>query len=236
MTEVEMNQEKIGSLIKDIRKKNNLTQREFADRYGVTYQAVSKWENGKNIPDIVLLRKICKDFNIDIESFLDGENIKNKKRNNRIMVIVLLILCIIISVILLIHNKNDDFEFKTISANCNNFVISGSIAYSNSKSSIYISNINYCGGEDNTKYDMIECVLYEETKKDKIEISSYSYDKNEKITLEDFLKDVTFVIDNYDKVCRDYSNNTLILVIKAKLDNKTVNYEIPLSIDNACGK
>lgn len=231
-----MNQEKIGSLIKDIRKKNNLTQREFADRYGVTYQAVSKWENGKNIPDIVLLRKICKDFNIDIESFLDGENIKNKKRNNRIMVIVLLILCIIISVILLIHNKNDDFEFKTISANCNNFVISGSIAYSNSKSSIYISNINYCGGEDNTKYDMIECVLYEETKKDKIEISSYSYDKNEKITLEDFLKDVTFVIDNYDKVCRDYSNNTLILVIKAKLDNKTVNYEIPLSIDNACGK
>lgn len=231
-----MNQEKIGNLIKDIRKKNNLTQREFADRYGVTYQAVSKWENGKNIPDIVLLREICKDFNIDIESFLDGENVKNKKRNNRIMVIVLLILCIIISVILLIHNKNDDFEFKTISANCNNFVISGSVAYNNSKSSIYISSINYCGGEDNTEYDMIECVLYEETKKDKIEISSYSYDKDEKITLERFLKDVTFVIDNYDKVCRDYSNNTLILVIKAKLDNKTVNYEIPLSIDNACGK
>lgn len=231
-----MNQEKIGNLIKDIRKKNNLTQKEFADRYGVTYQAVSKWENGKNIPDIVLLREICKDFGIDIESFLDGENVKIKKHNNRIMVIVLLIVCIIGGVILLIHNKNDDFEFKTISANCNNFVITGSVAYNNSKSSIYISSINYCGGEDNTEYDMIECVLYEETKKDKIEISSYSYDKDEKITLESFLKDVTFVIDNYDKVCRDYSNNTLILVIKAKLDNKTVNYEIPLSIDNACGK
>ena len=41
-----MDQEKIGKLIKVIRKKNNLTQAEFAEKYGVTYQAVSKWENG----------------------------------------------------------------------------------------------------------------------------------------------------------------------------------------------
>ena len=54
-----MNQEKIGSLIKKIRKENNLTQQDFAKKYGVTYQAVSKWENGKNIPDIALLKEIC---------------------------------------------------------------------------------------------------------------------------------------------------------------------------------
>ena len=57
-----MNQEKIGNLIKEIRKKNNLTQAEFAERYGVTYQTVSKWENGKNIPDIMLLKQISEDF------------------------------------------------------------------------------------------------------------------------------------------------------------------------------
>ena len=37
---------KIGNLIKEIRVKKGLTQNELANMYGVTYQAVSKWENG----------------------------------------------------------------------------------------------------------------------------------------------------------------------------------------------
>ena len=49
-----MNQEKVGKFIKKLRIDNNLTQAEFADKLGVTYQAVSKWENGKNVPDIAL--------------------------------------------------------------------------------------------------------------------------------------------------------------------------------------
>ena len=53
-----MNQEKISKFIKDIRIKNNLTQKDFADKFGVTYQAVSKWENGKNLPDINILKEI----------------------------------------------------------------------------------------------------------------------------------------------------------------------------------
>ena len=39
-----MNTEKIALLIKTLRQKDNLTQNEFAKKYGVTYQAVSKWE------------------------------------------------------------------------------------------------------------------------------------------------------------------------------------------------
>ena len=50
--------EQIGSIIKDIRKKNNLTQNEFASILGVTFQAVSKWENDKSIPDITILKDI----------------------------------------------------------------------------------------------------------------------------------------------------------------------------------
>ena len=73
-----MDSEKIGNLIKDIRNKNNLTQKEFADKYNVTYQAVSKWENGKNLPDITLLHQICRDFNINF-SELVGE-VNNKKK------------------------------------------------------------------------------------------------------------------------------------------------------------
>lgn len=232
-----MDQEKISKFIKEIRKKNNLTQKEFADKYGVTFQAVSKWENARGIPEISILKQICKDFNITLDEILDGEySKKEKKKRITILLVLIFIVCLIVVGTLLLLNKNDNesFKFKTLTSSCSNFNISGNISYNTQKSAIYISNINYCGGDDNTEYDEIECILYEETKNEKIEISSYTYDKNEKITLEEFLKDVTFIIDNYDKVCRDYSNNTLNLVIKAKLDNKTVNYEIPLSINDSC--
>lgn len=51
-----MNQEKIGEFIKKLRQDNNLTQKDLANKYNVTYQAVSKWERGLNIPDISLLK------------------------------------------------------------------------------------------------------------------------------------------------------------------------------------
>ena len=67
-----MNQEKIGNIIKNIRVQNNLSQREFAEKFGVTYQAVSKWENGKNIPDIAILKEICREYNLDLDNLLDA--------------------------------------------------------------------------------------------------------------------------------------------------------------------
>ena len=65
-----MNPEKVGKFIKELRKKNNLTQKDLADKYGVTYQAVSKWENGINLPEISLIRQMSKDFNISVENIL----------------------------------------------------------------------------------------------------------------------------------------------------------------------
>ena len=52
-----MNSEKIVKFIYDLRKKYNLTQKELADKLNVTAQAVSKWENGRGVPDIELLEK-----------------------------------------------------------------------------------------------------------------------------------------------------------------------------------
>ena len=74
-----MNQEKIGQFIKDIRLKQNLSQKNFAEKYNVTYQAVSKWENGKNLPDYSLIKQISKDFNVSIDEFYNGKyNNKHK--------------------------------------------------------------------------------------------------------------------------------------------------------------
>lgn len=73
-----MNQEKIGEFIKKIRQDNNLTQKDLAKKYNVTYQAVSKWERGLNIPDISLLKQMSEDFNISIEELLSGETTEIK--------------------------------------------------------------------------------------------------------------------------------------------------------------
>ena len=147
-----MNQERIGKLIKELRKKNNLTQKDLADSLGVTYQAVSKWENGKNIPDISLLKEISKKYNIDINDLLEGNN--KVKRKNKVF-FILPILLIIIVIILIIINLNNNFEFKTISSKCSDFKLSGSVAYNKDHSSLYISNIEFCGKENNEIYKKI---------------------------------------------------------------------------------
>ena len=73
-----MDQEKIGQFIKKIREENNLTQKELADRLGVTFQAVSKWENGKNAPDLGILKQISDEFNVNIDEILSGKRSSKK--------------------------------------------------------------------------------------------------------------------------------------------------------------
>ena len=226
-----MDQDKFGKFIKEIRKKNNLTQKQLADKYNVTYQAVSKWENGKNMPDTSLIKQMSKDFNISLEDMLEGNINKKKKNYNYIILIIVLVITIILFILLL--NINSDFKFKTISTTCNNFNISGSIAYNDKKSSIYITNIEYCGGNDNEEYKSIECILYEKHNDIEKKISSYKFNKN--ITLEDFLKKVTLTIDDYKKSCKEYNEESLYLLINAEnKDNKITTYKIPLKLENSC--
>ena len=235
-----MNQEKFGNFIKEIRKKNNLTQKQLAEKYNVTYQAVSKWENGKNMPDTALIKQMSEDFGISLEEMFDGElkENKNSKQNKKnIILISLLIISLIVIFILSINfqNNNGNFNFKNLSSNCDNFNISGNIAYNDKKSSIYISNIKYCGGDDTTEYKEIECVLYESNNDIEKKISSCSYKEEKNITLEKFLQTVTLTVDNYKKICKEYSENSLFLSINAKDNNgKITAYKIPLALEQSC--
>lgn len=232
-----MDQEKFGELIKNIRKKNNLTQKQLADKYNVTYQAVSKWETGKNMPDITLIKRISEDFDISLEEMFLGEKSNNKGKSKKGLLIkigigVLLVIAVI--AIVMIFKKDNDFQFKTLSTSCDNFKITGSISYNYQKSAIFISSIDYCGEEDKTKYDKIECILYENNGDIKNEISSYKYNKNNKISLEEFLKEVRFSVDNYNQVCKKYHKDSLNLEIKASVNNKNISYDIPLVFDDNC--
>ena len=60
----------IGSNILRYRKGNNLTQEELAKQLGISYQAVSKWENGQTTPDISLLPAIASILNVSIDRLM----------------------------------------------------------------------------------------------------------------------------------------------------------------------
>ena len=234
-----MNPEKVGKFIKKLRKDNNLTQKDLADKYGVTYQAVSKWENGINLPDVSLIREMSKDFNISVEDILDGE-INNKQRKDNkityIAIIIGLILLIIIAVLLINNRNNKSFDFKTFSSSCSEFKVSGSIAYNKNKSSIYINNINYCGGDDETEYKEIQCNLYETNDNSNIKISSCKSDSGN-IKLDEYLSNVELNIDDYNQACSKYSDESLYLEINAtRNDNKVITYKIPLKLNENCSK
>lgn len=72
-----MNQEKIGKFISERRKSKNITQRELAEKLGVTDKTVSRWENGHYLPDISLFESICSILEIDISELLKGKCIAN---------------------------------------------------------------------------------------------------------------------------------------------------------------
>ncbi len=228
-----MDQKKIGELIKKIRKENHLTQKEFAELFGVTYQAVSKWENGQNVPDIAILKEISNQFHVDINELLEGE-VKPKKKGVHKYAFFFLAFVFVLGLFLVYLSFHDhDFTFKTVSSSCDDFTVMGSMAYNNNKTSINISSIS-CLSEDARKYSDITCILYETTANTKTEISRDTY-KGDAVTLNDYLNTVEFNIDGYESTCENYKEDSLSIELRAVDENDDIiTYEIPLSLNDNC--
>ena len=73
-----MNQIKIGKFIAEQRKKNNLTQMQLAEKLNITDRAISKWENGKSMPDSSIMLDLCNELKISVNELLSGEMIEMK--------------------------------------------------------------------------------------------------------------------------------------------------------------
>ena len=68
-----MDQLKIGRFIAQCRKNNNLTQMQLAEKLNITDRAISKWENGKSMPDSSIMLALCKELKITVNDLLSGE-------------------------------------------------------------------------------------------------------------------------------------------------------------------
>ncbi len=95
----------LGKNIVKIRKNNNLTQDELAEKYFVTRQTISNWEIGKSYPDLETLVKISNDFNISLDVLLKEDNkmikeidknIKDTRKYRRILKYIIIIVSLLI--------------------------------------------------------------------------------------------------------------------------------------------
>ena len=69
-----MNQTAIGSYIAKKRREKNLTQEQLAEQLGVSNKTISKWENGKCMPDYSIIEQLCKELSVTLSELMDGED------------------------------------------------------------------------------------------------------------------------------------------------------------------
>ena len=70
-----MDQEKIGKFIAALRKEQSITQKELAQRLGVSDKTVSKWETGRGLPEISIMQSLCKILGVSINELLTGDRL-----------------------------------------------------------------------------------------------------------------------------------------------------------------
>lgn len=68
-----MDQKKIGSFLKNLRKGKGLTQEQLAEQFNVSARTISRWETGSNMPDLSLLVELADFYDVDIREIIDGE-------------------------------------------------------------------------------------------------------------------------------------------------------------------
>lgn len=72
----------IGSIISELRKKNNLTQEQLAEKLNVTRQTISKWECNETSPSLEDAGKLASIFNVSLDELVGNKNILEEKVSN----------------------------------------------------------------------------------------------------------------------------------------------------------
>lgn len=72
-----MNQYVTGTVIKELRERNGMTQLQLAEKLGVSDKTVSKWETAKGYPDITLLEPIAEAFSVSVAELISGNTVFN---------------------------------------------------------------------------------------------------------------------------------------------------------------
>lgn len=234
-----MDLNRIGRFIFKLRTEKGLSQRNLAEMIPVTRQAVSRWEQGKSLPDSQTLILLSEIFEVTIDELLAGkrnvEEIKseitlnlvdeynNKKKIIKITTIVSVIIILLILIIFLgyyfINSYNSIKVYKINGDNGSSYTNNGIMISTKQKSYIRIGEIiTERENKDIKKVRLIyknkdnkRKVLYEDNKTNILITSYYGY--NESFSIED----LDYIIKSlYLEI--DYGNGTEKVKLKVEKD------------------
>lgn len=78
-----MDQQRIGKFIAECRKEQGFTQMQLAEKLNITDRAISKWENGKAMPDSSLMLELCRLLQISVNDLLSGEKLSEENYSRK---------------------------------------------------------------------------------------------------------------------------------------------------------
>lgn len=79
---------RVGTFLQELRKEKGLTQEQLAERTGVARRTVSRWETGRNLPDLDILMELADLYAVDLREILSGER-RNEHMNQEVKETVL---------------------------------------------------------------------------------------------------------------------------------------------------
>lgn len=78
-----MDQIKIGRFIAEMRKEQNLTQQDLAEKLGISNKTISKWECGNGMPDYAVMESLCEILKINVNELLSGERLPSQEYSKK---------------------------------------------------------------------------------------------------------------------------------------------------------
>lgn len=110
----------LGKKITEMRKQNNMTQEDLAEKFHATRQTISNWENGKSYPDIETLVHISNEFNVSLDTMLKGdedmvreitkEQKQGKKQKKMIILTAILAIVVVIGAVVIMNKTSTELS------------------------------------------------------------------------------------------------------------------------------
>lgn len=245
-----MNGKKIGLFIKDLRQKNNMSQNALAEKIPINREAISKWENGRTIPDSSTLIRLSEIFKVSIDEIMFGEykskenekelqdinlmiyddrNMINKKLNkiSKFLIVSLIMLLIIIIAFLFYYflNSYDSVKIYTIESVPDDiYLTDGTIMLTGESVYFRLGNVN---GIDENEIEKI--VLYYDDKGNRTII--YEGTSGKDALIRDFydyneyftIKNKNVIFDSlFVDIYYDKKVKTIELIMKEDYSNKKI--------------
>lgn len=251
-----MDQQKIGTFIASLRKESGMTQAELGDKVGVTDRAVSRWENGHNLPDIMVMEKISEVFGITLIELMNGQKTEVIKECNldklaenaityhksmmrayfkRLIIglsIVIGVLVIILLTAFCINNFNRCKVYR-IESTKSDFFVKGKVTQTNKSTTLVLTNFDYNGTKMQQVYAMHYSLLVDGNSiyHGGIDLDEFKIDKNTKIlNIDDYFKTLTIYIDEF-KNDEIFDSKDICIEFKyLSVGGEEYYYDVPLKL------